>query len=239
MGTLHLSTRYRGGEAAGSLTSAACDHEAGDDDVRRRQYSRGVHRDVLEGLCAEGLTQRAIAARLDVSHTTVRYWLKQFDLRTDGRPVAKEWDERAFLEACVASATIAEVLDRLGVSKYSGNYRRAADYAERLGVVLPIARRGAWRSRDPKPILSDEQVRARFRRTEVPQDSKSLKRWMVRRLGVMNRCVTCGIGPEWDGKPLTLELDHIDGNRLNNELANLRLLCPNCHAQTETSNRRK
>ncbi|GAA1809788.1 hypothetical protein GCM10009749_17860 [Agromyces neolithicus] len=52
-------------------------------------------------------------------------------------------------------------------------------------------------------------------------------------------CVACGLGPEWNGKPLTLELDHVDGDRLNNELANLRLLCPNCHAQTETSNRRK
>jgi DNA-directed RNA polymerase subunit N (RpoN/RPB10) len=198
-----------------------------------------VKREVLEALCAQGLTQRAIAERLGVSHSTARYWLKRFGLRTHGRPVAKAWDEGAFLEACAASATIAEVLDRIGVSKYSGNYRRAADYAERLGTVLPMARRDAWSSREPKPMLSDEQVRARFRRTEIAQDSKSLKRWMVRRLGVMNRCVGCGIHPEWNGKPLTLELDHIDGDRLNNELANLRLLCPNCHAQTETSNRRK
>lgn len=36
------------------------------------------------------------------------------------------------------------------------------------------------------------------------------------------------------GKPLTLELDHIDGDRHNNELDNLRFLCPSCHSQTET-----
>jgi hypothetical protein len=97
-----------------------------------------VKRDILEALCSEGLTQRAIAAHLEVSHATVRYWLRRFGLRTDGRSVAKEWDEGAFLGACASSATVAEVLDQLGVSKYSGNYRRAADYAERLGVVLPI-----------------------------------------------------------------------------------------------------
>jgi hypothetical protein len=49
----------------------------------------------------------------------------------------------------------------------------------------------------------------------------------------------CGLGPEWNGKPLTLELDHVDGDRLNDELSNLGLLCPNRRAQTETSNRRK
>jgi hypothetical protein len=46
-------------------------------------------------------------------------------------------------------------------------------------------------------------------------------------------CSACSIS-EWMGKPICLELDHIDGNNRNNELSNLRLLCPNCHSQTET-----
>ena len=37
------------------------------------------------------------------------------------------------------------------------------------------------------------------------------------------------------GKPIPLELDHIDGNHYNNELINVRIVCPNCHAQTETN----
>ena len=46
-------------------------------------------------------------------------------------------------------------------------------------------------------------------------------------------CLTCGIS-EWQGKKITLELDHIDGNSSNNVRDNLRLLCPNCHSQTDT-----
>lgn len=47
------------------------------------------------------------------------------------------------------------------------------------------------------------------------------------------RCVHCGLA-EWRGGNIPLELDHIDGDRTNNELQNLRLLCPNCHAMTPT-----
>lgn len=47
-------------------------------------------------------------------------------------------------------------------------------------------------------------------------------------------CEFCGQGPVWNGEPLTLQIDHRDGNNKNNELSNLRLLCPNCHTQTET-----
>jgi Zn finger protein HypA/HybF involved in hydrogenase expression len=48
-----------------------------------------------------------------------------------------------------------------------------------------------------------------------------------------HRCEVCGI-TEWMGKSAPLELDHKDGDSLNNTLENLRLICPNCHAQTET-----
>lgn len=60
-----------------------------------------------------------------------------------------------------------------------------------------------------------------------------LKRALVR-LGVDERCVTCGTGPTWRGRPLTLEVDHIDGDWRDNRQENLRLLCPNRHSVTDT-----
>lgn len=52
---------------------------------------------------------------------------------------------------------------------------------------------------------------------------------------------SCGIS-EWNGKPAPLELDHINGDPRDNRLENLRVICPNCHAQTSTyraKNKRK
>lgn len=48
-----------------------------------------------------------------------------------------------------------------------------------------------------------------------------------------NKCSECKIS-EWNNKPISIELDHIDGNRSNHKFSNLRMLCPNCHSQTET-----
>jgi hypothetical protein len=48
-------------------------------------------------------------------------------------------------------------------------------------------------------------------------------------------CVICGIGPTWNNKKLTLHLDHKNGNKHDNRLSNLRILCPNCHEQQSTN----
>jgi hypothetical protein len=61
--------------------------------------------------------------------------------------------------------------------------------------------------------------------------SRTIKKVLLKEHG--EKCWCCGI-TEWNGKKITFELEHIDGNSNNNSLDNLSILCPNCHSQTAT-----
>ena len=68
--------------------------------------------------------------------------------------------------------------------------------------------------------------------------STSKSRYTVKRrlitAGILkNICDDCGLS-EWRSRPLTIQVDHRNGNRNDHRLENLRMLCPNCHSQTET-----
>lgn len=67
-------------------------------------------------------------------------------------------------------------------------------------------------------------------------DIGRLKKRLYKEGKLEEKCSKCGLGPEYNGKPLVLQLDHIDGDRTNNDADNIRILCPNCHSQTETFN---
>lgn len=63
-----------------------------------------------------------------------------------------------------------------------------------------------------------------------------LRRWYIRGNYTEYKCSICNKPPMWQGRPLTLILDHINGNNKDDRLQNLRWVCQNCNSQLETTN---
>lgn len=68
----------------------------------------------------------------------------------------------------------------------------------------------------------------------LPNQKKPHIRTALLKTGREYKCEECSCMPTWQGKPLTLSIDHINGDRYDHRQENLRFLCPNCHSQTAT-----
>ncbi|MET2717457.1 HNH endonuclease signature motif containing protein [Streptomyces harbinensis] len=147
-------------------------------------------------------------------------------------PENRRWSPEQLTEAVAAARNMGEVLDRLGVPRVGGRHTHLSRRVRELGIDTShftgrtdVPPRRARRT--PAEILVRQDSGAR----RIP--GARLRRAMLR-AGIEDRCSGCGIPPAWRGQPLPLEVDHRDGDRNNNRPENLRLLCPNCHAATDT-----
>ncbi|MEV5983448.1 HNH endonuclease [Streptomyces sp. NPDC052051] len=144
------------------------------------------------------------------------------------------------LRAAVPEATsYADVMRALDLEVNETNHRRVRRVVTQLGLDTAHFLRRPWgstrtaRSRPTKlgvltvlPAGSARPTRARLHAA-------------LQEAGIPYRCESCGNPGEWLGKSITLQIDHIDGNWLDNRVENLRYLCPNCHALTATWCRQK
>jgi hypothetical protein len=142
-------------------------------------------------------------------------------------------DREVLAEAVAASTTMCDVLRRLGLDVVGGHHTHISRRVKTFGIdtshfKLPSPAGRSKARRRPENLLvrhDDLQVRR-------PQ-SEQLKQALTA-VGVANMCQMCGMPATWQGYPLPLEVDHIDGDWRNNVPENLRLLCPNCRAITST-----
>lgn len=132
-------------------------------------------------------------------------------------------------EAIEKSNSSKEVLNYLGLRAAGGNYKMLKQYAEYFALDLPKPNFvTSFVGREVRPQLANEIV---FIENSTYSNRTALKKRLYK-MGFKEECSECGLGNEWNGKPITLQVDHINGIYNDNRLENLRIICPNCHTQT-------
>ncbi|MEU6549707.1 HNH endonuclease signature motif containing protein [Streptomyces sp. NPDC046915] len=137
------------------------------------------------------------------------------------------------------STSYADVVRGLGLEVNDTNHRRIRRTAARLGIDTSHFKRRSWgRPERPAPAAKADKVLVVLSEHAGRTNRTQLHRALVE-IGMPYMCVECSNSGEWLGRPITLQIDHINGNWRDNRQENLRYLCPNCHAMTEAWCRRK
>ncbi len=149
--------------------------------------------------------------------------------------VRRKYTEDQLIVAVSENKSFAGVLRSLGLKPAGANYANVKLHIKELQLDTSHWTGQGWnkgQTFSPRREISEYLVNNTFK--EFPCiSSNALRKRLIKEGLKEHKCECCGI-TEWNGKAAPLELEHKDGNHFNNVLENLQILCPNCHAQTET-----
>lgn len=143
-----------------------------------------------------------------------------------------ELTDEQFISLLENSTTISEVLFKLGytIKGNSWGYSQIKQRMTDLNLDFSVfkGKKEIYKNIVVKNITPEMLLKDNCKHTRTV-----LRRCILKNNLLPYKCAMCGI-IEWNGKTLSLELDHINGKNNDNRLENLRFLCPNCHSQTTT-----
>ena len=148
--------------------------------------------------------------------------------------MATKYTEEMLRDAVAHSVSFAGAVRFLGLVETGGTHVHISRRIKALGIDTSHFTGQAWakglsrpRQREPREVLVLYDA-------GTPRVRGDRLRAALLQAGRPYVCVSCGIAGQWLLQPLTLHVDHIDGNYMNCTPGNLRFLCPNCHSQTPT-----
>ena len=148
------------------------------------------------------------------------------------RQYTKEWLQ----ELCQNSYSYAEVLNKAGRKQGGGAQQTLKKKIVEYEIDISHFTGQKWHE---SPNQLPQKGKEKYSLEEIfiknsPVTQKVLRGYVERHKVLEYKCVKCGCDGHWQDGEIALEIDHINGDNSDNRIENLRYLCPNCHALTET-----
>ena len=143
----------------------------------------------------------------------------------------RSWSTTQLRRAVRESASIRQVLGKIGLVPAGGNYYQIQKYIAELGLDVSHFRGKSWNKGlrgIGKPLIPTEKILVKGSTFQ----SYKLKQRLFKENLKPQHCEQCGWAERTEDGHLPLEVDHINGDRTDHRLENLQILCPNCHSLT-------
>jgi len=140
-----------------------------------------------------------------------------------------------FKEIVAINNTHTDILNYFGLKNHGSNYstlnNRIVD--ENINIDHIIEAREKLRLQPLQNKHTKKKTLSEILVKNSNYNRYDLKRRLIKEKLIKEECNSCGMGPVWNGKQLSLQLEHKNGINNDNRLENLCFLCPNCHSQTD------
>ena len=143
-------------------------------------------------------------------------------------------NKEELIEIVKKSLSYANVCKQIGISSVGGNFNKIKKYIKLYDINIDHFTGQGWNTGDRYKFFGKLIPLDKILQGEYPTfPTNHLRKRLIKEGLKKEKCEICGI-TDWNNKKISFHLDHIDGDNTNHKLYNLRILCPNCHSQTDT-----